>query len=205
VTDGTLPAAPTNSPEEEPEMSGTNTGASPGTAGTATVAETAQNTLSAEARAQIAESKLAEAQAQITALQAQNASLTVERDTARGEVRRLRATEAARNACAAALQESDLPAPAQRRITESVAANVPLTESGEVDTNALTAAITEQVEAERAYIASIREAAGEGTPTGLGGSIPVAPVDQSEYRTQLATRMQRLGLSEAAAKAAAGR
>jgi hypothetical protein len=205
VTDGTLPAAPTNSPEEEPEMSGTNTGASPGTAGTATVAETAQNTLSAEARAQIAESKLAEAQAQITALQAQNASLTVERDTARGEVRRLRATEAARNACAAALQESDLPAPAQRRITESVAANVPLTEAGEVDTNALTAAITTQVEAERAYIASIREAAGEGTPTGLGGSTPVASTDLSDYRANLAARMQRLGLSEAAAKAAAGR
>jgi hypothetical protein len=191
------PAADDNPPhEEEPAMSGT------ASAGTASVAESA---LSPEARAQIAETSLRESAARITALEAQNASLTVERDTARGEVRRIRNVETARGAVTSALDAvQDLPAPARHRITESVTANPPVTTSGDVDAAALQTAVTAMVESEQAYIASIREAAGVGTPTGLGGDArPVG--DVGAWHTDIQSRFARLGLSEGAASAAARR
>lgn len=200
VTAGATPPAP-NPTEGEPDMSGTETGPAPGTAGAATVADTAG--LSQEARAQIAEAQLREAQARITVLEGANASLTVERDTAKGEVRRIRNVETARTTCSTVLAGADLPHATLSRITESVTASVPTTEAGDVDTTALQAAITRHVESERTYIASIREAAGQGTPSGLGGSVPVQ--DVPAWQADLANRFGRLGLNESASKLAAGR
>jgi hypothetical protein len=203
VTDGTRPAAPNHLTEsEDPDMSGTQTGPAPGTAGTATAAEAP--TVSAEARVEIVTAQLGEAQSRITALEAQNATLTAERDTAQGELRRLRNVEAARGVCAAALAtHTDLPEPTRARITEAVTRDVPTSQTGEVDTAALTAAISRHVEAEQAYIASIREAAGEGTPTGLGGSTPTGGADLAAFQTTVAARFAALGLNESAAKTAA--
>lgn len=202
VTDGAAPTAP-NPTEGEPDMSGTETGPGPGTAGAATVADPAG--LSQEARAQIAEAQLREATARITALEAQNASLTVERDTAAGEVRRMRNVEAARTVCTTALAAADLPQPTLARITESVTAQVPTTDAGDVDTSALNAAITRHVEAERAYIASIREAGGAGTPTGVGGTAAPTGQDLPAWQTEVQGRFARLGLNENAATLAARR
>jgi hypothetical protein len=213
--ESTAPAAPGNevsdtTPEsetptkEEPAMSGTETGIPPVQAGTAPVADTAP-ALSHEARAQIAESQLREAQARITVLESQNAGLSVERDSARGEIRRMRNVESARTAVSAALTAvQDLPAAARTRIAESVVATPPTMESGEVDTAALNAAVTRQVESERAYIASIRESAGEGTPTGLGGGRQQA-YDPAAWQASNAAAFARLGLTESAATAAARR
>lgn len=184
-------------------MTGTQTGPAPGMAGTATAVEAAP-TLSAEARAQIAESALREAEARTTTLQTQLATITAERDTARTELRRVRNVEAARGAVASALgQVSDLPAPARTRIAESLTATPPTTDTGDVDTAALNAAVTRAVESERAYIASIREAAGEGTPSGLGGSAPVQ--DIKAWESDVASRFQRLGHNDQGAVLAARR
>lgn len=198
-------AADDNPPlKEEPAMSGTAADATSASAGTASVAETAPSP-SAEARALIAESALRESQARITVLEAQAASLAVERDTARGEVRRMRNVEAARGAVTSALSAvPDLPAPARARIAESITVNPPTTDAGDVDTAALQTAVTRAVESEQAYIASIRESAGVGTPTGLGSSgQPVA--DVASWQTDLTSRFARLGLSESAAVSAARR
>lgn len=183
-------------------MSGTETSTPVVRAEAAPQAEPA--TLSHEARAQIAGSQLREAHARITALESQNAALTVERDTVRGEVRRIRNVEAARGAVTAALAAvQDLPQPARTRISEALTATPPTTEAGEVDTVALNAAVGRQVEAERAYIASIRESAGEGTPTGLGSTH--APPDAAAWQADIAKRFGRIGLDESAAAAAARR
>ncbi|MDG4792001.1 hypothetical protein O7626_40005 [Micromonospora sp. WMMD1102] len=202
VTDGPEPAAPNYPPMEAPEMSGTQTGPAPGTAGTATAAEAP--TVSAEARVEIVTAQLGEAQSRITALEAQNAALTSERDTARTELRRMRNVEAARGVCANALDtHTDLPSATRNRIVEAVTRDVPVTTTGDVDTAALTAAISRHVEAEQAYIAQIREAAGEGTPTGLGGSTPSTVADVGQFQQQLADRFAGFGLTESAAFAAA--
>jgi hypothetical protein len=202
VTDGAEPAAPTNPTESEDPMSGTQTGTPPVTAGTATAAEAP--TISAEARVEIAAAQLAEAQSRITALESQNATLTSERDAANGELRRMRNVEAARGVCTSALAtHTDLADPTRNRITEAVTRDVPTTATGEVDTTALTAAIGRHVESERTYIASIREAAGEGTPTGLGNSTPTNTADLGAFQGAVANRLQGFGLSEAAAKSAA--
>lgn len=202
VSDGTSPDAPNPTESEDPDMSGTQTG-TPVTAGTATAAEAP--TVSAEARVEIATARLGEAQSRITALEAQVATLTAERDTATGELRRMRNVESARGVCASALAtHADLPDATRNRIVEAVTRTVPTTQTGEVDTTALTAEISRQVEAEKAYIASIREAAGEGTPTGLGSTTSTSvAVDLGAFQDQLTARFAGFGLNESAAKAAA--
>lgn len=184
--------------EKEPGMSGTETGDMP--------AQTSPEPggLSHEARAEIAEAQLRESQARITVLESQTAALAVERDTARGEVRRIRNVEAARGAVQSALAaHQDLPAAARTRIAESLTVTPPTTDAGDVDTSALQVSVTRAVEGERAYIASIRESAGEGTPTGLGSSAPVA--DVGAWQSDVTARFGRLGLNESAAAAAARR
>lgn len=179
-------------------MSGdTTTGAAPATAGTAPSGP------SPEARAEIAEANLREAQARITALESQNQQLTVERDTARTEASRLRVAEAARNTITGALAATDLPDPARARITESIVASVPTVADGQLDANALTARITEAIERERTYIASIREASGDGNPNGLGGTGQGTTVDLSAVQASLVESYRKRGMSEQQAKLAA--
>lgn len=200
--DGVPPAA-TPVQEGVTPMSGdtTTTGTAPATAGTAPSGP------SPEARAEIAEANLRESQARITALEAQNSQLTVERDTARTEASRLRVSEAARSTITGALSATDLPDAARTRITESIVANVPTVADGQVDTNALTARINEAIERERTYIASIREAAGEGQPNGLGGNgnggNGQPAVDLNAVQTGLIESYRARGMSEQQAKLAA--
>jgi hypothetical protein len=200
--DGTPPAAPTNEGGESLMPEGTqNTGTTPAPAGT-------EGGLSPVARAEIAEAQVREAQSRISELTTQNATLTAERDTARTELGRMRVTEAARSVVESALADPtvDLPDPARRRVTESVTRDVPTTEAGNVDTNALTTRINEAITAERSYIASLREDAGEGRPNGLGGANGNGAVDVAKVQESLAEVYRRRGMSEQTAKlAAAGR
>lgn len=195
--DGDPPAAePTK--EGVTPMSGdtTTTGAAPAPAGTV------QNGPSPEVRAELAEARLREAEARISELTTANATLTSERDTARTELGRLRVTEAARGVVASALAQTDLPEAARTRVTEAVTRDVPTTSDGQVDATALTSRITESVDRERSYIASIREAAGEGRPSGLGGA-PAGVPDVEPWRKALVESFKGLGMSEQAALAAA--
>jgi hypothetical protein len=192
-----IPPAATSTEEGVTPMSGANTqtGAAPATAGTA------QTGPSPEVRAELAEARLREAEARVSELTTQNATLTSERDTARTELTRLRVTEAARSVVGNALAATDLEEAARTRITESVTANVPTTSDGQVDTNALTNRLTEAVERERTYIASILEARGAGRPNGIGGGAPIA--DPAQFRASLVESFKGLGMSDQAAQAAA--
>lgn len=195
--DGDPPAAEPTKEGVTPMSGDTTTGAAPATAGTAPSGP------SPEARAEIAEANLREAQARITALESQNQQLTVERDTARTEASRLRVAEAARNTITGALAATDLPDPARARITESIVASVPTVADGQLDANALTARITEAIERERTYIASIREASGDGNPNGLGGTGQGTTVDLSAVQASLVESYRKRGMSEQQAKLAA--
>lgn len=202
--DGHPPAA-TPTQEGVTPMAGDNTqtGATPEPAGAA-----AADGLSPEARAQIAESQLREAQARITTLESEKATVAAERDTARGELNRMRLAEAARGVVDTTLADSDLPTPARTRVTESVTRDVPTSQDGQLDSAALTNRINEAVSREREYIAAVREAAGEGAPNGLGttSSTSSGEVDVAKVRESLAEVYQKRGLSPEAAKlAAAGR
>lgn len=193
---GTPPAAPTDEGGESLMPEGTqNPGTTPAPAGT-------DGGLSPVARAEIAEAQLREAQARISELSTQNATLTVERDTARTELGRMRITEAARGAVTTALAECDLPDPARQRVTESVTRDVPTTQDGQLDTVTLTNRINEAVNSERSYIASLRESAGAGQPSGLGGGAPQV-VDAAQFQSNLVESFKGLGMSEQAAIAAA--
>jgi hypothetical protein len=194
TADGTPPdALPT---EGSAPMSGENTqtGSSPAPAGT-------QSGPTPEVRAELAETRLREAEARISDLTTTNATLTSERDTARGELGRLRVTEAARGVVTSALAATDLPDAARVRVTESVTRQVPTTQDGQLDGPSLTSRISEAVQGERTYIASVREANGEGRPAGLGGG-PEVP-DQSAFRESLFESFKGLGMTEQAARAAA--
>ena len=141
-------------------------------------------------------------QGQVTQLTESVNTLTAERDTALTEVAQLRARDTARGRIAEALaaDAEPLPATSQTRITEAVLADVPLTEAGELDTDALTEAITAAATTEREYVASLLEAAGVGRVRGLGSTgagTGEAPRKPEDY--------QALGLSESAARVLSNR
>lgn len=195
--DGTPPAAPSSEGGESlmPDEGTQNTGTAPAPAG-------AQGGLSPEARAEIAEAQLREANSRVSELTTQNATLTSERDSARTERDRLRVTEAARGVIATTLASADLPDVSRQRITEAVTRNVPTTQDGQVDTTVLASRITEAVEQERAHNAAILEAAGAGKPNGLSGQ-PAAGPGVEPWRQSLVESFKGLGMNEQAALAAA--
>jgi hypothetical protein len=126
-TDGAPPTATT--PIEEAPMSGTNTGAVPGAAGTAEGTSTVPTAVAEAQRAQAAaEQQLAEAN----------------RRTAEAEQRlaRLSAVEAARPIASTLLGETQLPAAAQARVLAQVTAQVPMTEAMALDETAFRTAVT---------------------------------------------------------------
>jgi hypothetical protein len=186
-TDGAPPTATT--PIEEAPMSGTNTGAVPGAAGTAEGTSTVPTAVAEAQRAQAAaEQQLAEAN----------------RRTAEAEQRlaRLSAVEAARPIASTLLGETQLPAAAQARVLAQVTAQVPMTEAMALDETAFRTAVTTAAQAEATYIASLRESAGEGRIAGLGDT--TAAADTAKFETDVAEGFVRLGMSESAAKIAAG-
>ena len=92
--------------------------------------------------------------------------------------------------------------------------DVPLAEADELrngavvkvlrlDEVAFRAAVTEAAKAEEVYVASLREAAGEGRVTGLGAAT-TTPDTAKQFETDLAESFKRLGMSSDAALVAAG-
>ena len=142
-------------------------------------------------------------QGQVTQLQESVSTLTAERDTAILERNQLRACDAARTTISEALaaESEPLSAATQARVTESVLADVPLNEAGELDTAALTERVTAASTAERSYAASLLEEAGVGRVRGVGSSGGAlrgeAPTKPEDYQAR--------GLSESAAKVLSNR
>jgi hypothetical protein len=200
--------APTRS--EEAPVGDQNTGTQPaaGTASesvTLTANEAAlQAQLDTERSARVA----AEARStQIVEARAAEAAAIAARDAAIQEARTLRANQAGQTAVAQAMAEAGNVPEAMRplimpRVLERITGRVPLTESGDVDPAALTAAITSAIEAESTFAASLLEAAGHGRVAGLGGSRPGEPTAE-ESQTRLAGIFGRIGMDEALATTAA--
>jgi hypothetical protein len=181
-----------------PAAGGPDTTPTPTTATEAQLALARSERDAAESRAQA----LAAAQRQREAAEAREAQ-------ALAEVRQLRADNTAREQITTALDESNVPAHVRPllvpRISDRVIGRVPLTESGEVDGDALTAQITAAIEAESTYAAALLEAQGVGSVRGLGSTGTQGP-SEADLEKQLAGAFSSLGLSESAAtRAAKGR
>jgi hypothetical protein len=187
VTDGAPPTAP-NPPIEEEPVSGTQTGAPPVQAGTATVVDTppeatitpptpapavqevAQPDAQTVAALESVTARLAETQKALVALNARA-------DQRDAENRALRNTSRASEAVAAALRApefADVAAQIGARVSARVLASVPTTAEGVVDEAKLTEVIAAAAGDEAAYLRNSRaealEEAGVGLPRGLGSA-----------------------------------
>lgn len=122
----------------------------------------------------------------------------------REAVARMTAVETARPIAQGLLTESDLPLAAQTRVMGQVTAEVPLTEAHALDETAFRTAVTAAITAESAYLAAVREAAGEGVPSGLGTArVTESAKPSGEFHTKLVERFVRLGMSAERAEIAA--
>ncbi len=193
---GGTPPAETNTTEEEPGMSGTQTGSTPAPAGNAP----ASTELAEAATARDAALREAEAAKQRA-------------DAAELRVARYEAAEKAGPIVDGILAESGLPTAAVTRVRAGVLARVPLAESGALDETALRTLAEAETTAEKAYVAQLAEAAGAGRVSGFGAT--TAPATQQpgaatgwgaplpEPDQQLIESYERRGLPRAAAVAAA--
>lgn len=185
VTDGIPPAAPNPPTDEEPAMSGTETGAPPVQAGTATAADTAPTNPAQEAAPQTPQAApvdvSAVVQQAVTAalapIQQALAAQTERANQQDAENQRLRNTSRASEAVATALRApalADVAAQIGPRVTARVLAAVPTSTDGAMDETALSEAITSAVNDEAAFVRGLRaealESAGVGQPYGLGAS-----------------------------------
>ncbi|GAA4439427.1 hypothetical protein [Phytohabitans houttuyneae] len=127
---------------------------------------------------------------------------------------RYRALDTARPIATTLLAESDLPPAAQQRVLAGVTGErVPLTEALALDEAAFRTRIGAEIAAEGAYLAQLRESAGEGQVRGAGstavtGTAAATPSVDERTRTRaaLVESYRARGLSEDAAnKAANGR
>lgn len=122
---------------------------------------------------------------------------------------RFDATESARPIAAKMLTESDLPAAAQGRLIGALvtSATVPLNGDNKLDETAFRASVEEAITSEQAYLASLQEQAGIGTPRGLGNANRATdePDEAAVAKTTegLIESYRANGLSEAAARLAA--
>ncbi|GAA0719946.1 hypothetical protein Drose_06240 [Dactylosporangium roseum] len=211
VTDGAPPTGSPNPPrEQEPDMSGTNTGGQPGQAGTATVVDTAAIQIEAREAAAARDTAVRERD---TALQ-EAADATARATRAEQELARFRAVEKARPIIEAQLAEAGLPRAAQAKVVAGVVARVPLTEAGLLDEAALKTLVEAEATAEKTYLAQLAEASGAGRVAGFGqtaqptGQAPASPwaTPDAEPNTALVEAYRNRGLSaEAAVAAARGR
>lgn len=152
--------------------------------------------------------KLAEAEAKVTE-SAAVADRVTELETRLAESaarnQRLENDRAARAQVAEALKTSGLPEFAHGRLTESVCRDLPTTD-GALDTTKLTEAITAAIDGEKAYVASIAEAAGAGSVRGLGGAPAPQEMTEADFDAELKESFIGIGMSpEAAQRAALGR
>jgi hypothetical protein len=217
VTDGSPPPAPATSEIEEEPVSGSQTGAPPEQAGTATVPDTVA-TPTTEATPAIAESfaamvasAIAEATKpltdQIAALSARESQRDAER---RADSNRAQASEAV-SAALRAGEHQDVAASISARVTARVTAAVPTTAEGAVDFTALGELITTVVADEATHVrrerANALAEAGVGLPYGMGA----APAQEEQGDDGFADEMANFFShslqmsSEAAAIAAKGR
>lgn len=99
------------------------------------------------------------------------------------------------------LAEQELPEPTRKRLHKALSTNPPMTDDGQLDRAKLAERVEEAVTEELNYL---REAAGfgGGRITGMG-SAQAAEVDSEQVQARMTAAFQRLGLSEASAKAAA--
>lgn len=114
--------------------------------------------------------QLEEDAGRVTALESERDTAVSERDNAIRERDQLRARESARPVVTTALEGCQLPASAQRRVTENALRNIPLAEDGSVDEDKLRSQVEKAREAEESEVAAILKAAGVGAVTGFGGS-----------------------------------
>lgn len=100
------------------------------------------------------------------------------------------------------LAEANIPDVTKQRLAAQLAANPPVTEDGELDTESLAERVQEAVKAEVAYLS---EAAGYGSGRieSMGSSGAAPEYDATEVEGRIAANFQRLGLSESAAQRAA--
>lgn len=109
----------------------------------------------------------------------------------------------ARDVATAAIASYDLPDVTRARLVESLAKNPPVTESKALDVEAFTTRCTEAVKAEVEYLAKAA-GIGDGQVRGMGSSGTTEPMDEAASEAALAGAFGALGLSESAAKIAAG-
>lgn len=113
-------------------------------------------------------------------------TLETERDTAIRERNEARATIPALTKARTLVTEAnkDLPAAAVDRIVAQATVEIPLTEAGVLDEEALTKAVETARTAEEAYLAGLAESAGAGVVTGFGAPAGGGPaVDESAKTT----------------------
>lgn len=206
VTDGAPPTVTDPPTEEETGMSGTQTGAPPAQAGTAPVVDTPPAAPVAEAANTAVLEAMRALTRQVTALTEANTTLARRADERDAADRVARNRQTAREAVAAALNAPEVPADLRAqiapRVTVAVLANIPVTESGDVDADALGQRVTEAIAAESGYAAQLLESAGVGRPAGLG-SAPAKEQTVEEFEASLTKGFEALGLNPAAAKIAA--
>ncbi len=227
VTDGAPPPAPaTSEPEEEP-VSGSQTGAPPEQAGTATapgiaaptapatttetVTQLAAQQPTAESIAAIVAAAVAEATRPLTQQITDLTSVNQAREAAdRADRNRRAAADRAAEALRAA-EHADVAASITPRVTARITATVPTTAEGAVDEAALGELIATVIADEATHVrrerANALAEAGVGLPYGMGG----APTQEEQGDDGFADEMKAffegsLGLpSDAAAIAAKGR
>lgn len=221
VTDGAPPTAP-NPPIEEEPVSGTQTGAPPVQAGTATVVDTppanttapAAETVTAPAQeAPRTDPQVTEALASITSqlaeMQQRLTAETARADQRDAENRALRNNAHASEAVTTALrapEHGDVAAQIGPRVSARILAAVPTTAEGAVDETRLGEAITAAIADEATYVRTARaealEAAGVGIPRGLGGAPATEAVDDG-FDAELGEFFSDvLGMTEAQSKVA---
>lgn len=202
------PPADTTQPEEEPAMSGTQTGSPPGTATVPDTGQTPTVDTTTQQQAQESTDQVAANTAVLRALEAVSAQLattTTRMDAMEAANRAATNQRTAREAVTTALAAHTVPAALRAqitpRVTATVLAGIPTTATGDVDTTALGEAIAAAVANESAYAAQLLESAGVGLPTGLGEA--AAPQTAEDFTTTLEAGFVALGMSAESARIAA--
>jgi hypothetical protein len=156
-----------------------------------------------KARADAAEAQLAEAKK--TARPRTPREVMEARDSElRNQVATLAARERARDIIAEELTEAWLPATTVARLSSELLESLPLAgEDMQLDEQGLRGRCVEVRDQHELEAAEALQAAGVGTPRGLGSLRPAARVDEAATEGALKTAFQSFGLSESAADTAA--
>jgi hypothetical protein len=148
------------------------------------------------ATTQIEESELSglrETAGRVTTLEAERDTAT---KTAEEAVRRANVAEARLAAASVArarviAENADLASATVDRVVAEALREVPLTENGELDTDALNERTDKAREAEESYLASLAANAGAGIPSGFGKSGSGATVTESDIDKAIAAATGR--------------